>query len=69
MSRLFNGNTDSIEVIIRDGTGSKIETRAARLNDSKSMKNILGWLKAKYDFEDKDSDTDWLSLENDFFKF
>jgi hypothetical protein len=41
----------------------------ANLRDSKSMNNILDWLKKKYNVGTSVGDVDWLSLDSEFIKF
>lgn len=48
MSRLFNGSSDVIEVIIKDMSGSKLDKRMANLSDKKAVGRIFRWLNTKY---------------------
>jgi hypothetical protein len=60
---------DSIEIIIKDPTGAKIEKHSCNVNDKKKYKSILTYLKDKYGFEpevsaeesinNKEQDFDW----------
>ena len=60
----FNQNSEIIEIIVRDGTGSRIESRKFQAKDSKEITPIVNWLMEKYGFKIKVSKT-WLDMESD----
>jgi len=67
MRRLFNEHSDIIEIIVRDGSGKRIDQRMANLSDEEAVKKIFGWLKGKYGLfipENKGI----LTLDSDFLK-
>jgi len=47
----YQRNGDSVEIIIRDVSGAKIEHHHCQLNDKKKYASILRYLKDKYGFE------------------
>jgi len=47
----YNRTADFIEVIIKDGTGAKIEKIKARINDKRACRELLKRLRDKYGFE------------------
>lgn len=42
---------DSVEIIVRDETGAKIEKHHCNVNDRERYRKILEYLKDKYGFE------------------
>lgn len=47
----YSRDQDMIEIIVRDYSGAKIETRTCRLGERKKYRQILEYLKDKYGFE------------------
>lgn len=47
----FYRTGEKVEVIIRDGSGGKIETHKCHVSDRKKFASILAYLKDKYGFE------------------
>lgn len=68
MSRIFDGSSDVIEVIIRDGSGRKIESRIANLADKEEVGKMFKILKTKYNLRMKE-EIDWLGTDSEFLKF
>jgi len=59
----YDNAGDLIEIIIRDGSGGKIESYKFHIADHKKARNVISILKRKYNFlkeERKDKDIDWL---------
>ena len=68
---------DIMEIVIRDGSHRKIENFKCNLSDKKLCKKIFSIIERKYGFVDieiphdkciNNKDSDWLNLDNDFFK-
>ena len=58
-----------IEVIVREGSGAKIEKKFSH-NDDKEKIKIVGWLRDKYNFDLTDIKVprkDWLDIESEGF--
>ena len=69
MGNIINGNSDDIvEINIRDYSGAKIETRRFPAKDETSLKKIFKWIREKYGTGTPEK-SDWLDLDNQFFKF
>ena len=62
----YGQNGMILEIIVRDGNGSKIEGFKININDKKSTRKILRTLQNKYDIDlsyqmkKEDKDLDWL---------
>jgi len=60
----YNETGEIIEVIVRDGSGAKIESYRFRVSDKQNSIRIFRLLKSKYGFEvaksKRDKDLDWL---------
>ena len=58
-------NGDKIEIVVRDGSGGKIETLECSVSNKKKYAYILSYLKEKYGFEPeikeapKKTEVDW----------
>ena len=64
----YNRGDEILTVIVSDQTGRKIETRRCNLSDGKEGGKIMRWLKEKWNFTPL-IDKDFLSLDNEFFKY
>lgn len=64
----YNQGDEILEVVVRDQTGSKIETRRCNIGDAKECGKIMRWLKEKYGFKMK-VEKGWLDVEAEFLKF
>jgi hypothetical protein len=59
-----------VEIIVREGTGAKIEKRFIH-NNSEDIKNLISWLRDKYGIDlllQKPLDNSFLDLDNPFLK-
>lgn len=78
----YNRRGDLIEILIRDGSQRKIEQFKANLDDKKLCRKIISIIELKYDLskpeinakesinqkeKEKNGDTNWLDMNNDFF--
>jgi len=48
MSRIHNGSSDIIEILIRDSSGAKIEGRIANSSDKNAVDRLFRWLRDKF---------------------
>jgi hypothetical protein len=58
-----------IEIIVRESSGSKIESHKVRVKDKHKTNSLLYMLKKKYGFNDfpkKDKDIDWLKQKDNW---
>ena len=69
MSQFKKHSTDIfIEVIVREGSGAKIDKRFSHNDDNEKIK-IISWLRDKYDFDLTNLNVprkDWLDFEDNF---
>lgn len=48
MRRLYDSNSDMLEVIVRDGSGKRIDSLLINLSDIRSVKRLFWWLNNKH---------------------
>ncbi len=62
LDKSFNG--DTVEIIVRDASRTKLESWIINVNDKKRARQVMAHLKSSYgiNFEKKtDKDLDWLN--------
>lgn len=56
---------ETVEIVVRDFSGAKIETYSCKIDDKKKYSAILRYLKEKYGFEPEFSGTEFSGQKQD----